>query len=330
MIYYVPSVRQRCHSHETSFHAEPSLTRWHLQFAHLNVPALNQMACQQVTTGMNCELNIDFVEPCWSCQSAKMIRMSYKKSSTRRSTQPFQNFMSDMCYVGFATYDGYKHFQLVQDEASRYLWGLLMKQKADSTEIVLVHVKWLLAQGHKIEVFNSDQGRKLLSRKMCLFLRNHGIEYTWTNSYSPEENGLVEKMNGIVMSQVRYVWTTADMPFLLWREALNFAVEVRSISASSTLNGNTPYFRCFGEGPNITLLRTWGCFVYVFTPSLLRTLKLDNPGKSGLFVGYAKHSESCRVLSMETGRVNKVRSDHFYEDWTTLRSYVERVLSIYP
>ena len=45
--------------------------------------------------------------------------------------------MSDMCYVGVATYDGYKHFQLVQDESSRYLWGFLMKQKADATEIVL-------------------------------------------------------------------------------------------------------------------------------------------------------------------------------------------------
>lgn len=77
LVYHVPSVRQRCHSHETSFHAEASLTRWHLRFAHLNVPALKQMACQQVTTGMNCELNNDFDEPCWSCPSAKMTRKSY-------------------------------------------------------------------------------------------------------------------------------------------------------------------------------------------------------------------------------------------------------------
>ena len=82
---------------------------------------------------------------------------------------------------------------------------------------------------------------------MCLFLRTHGIEYTWTNAYSPEENGLVEKMTGVVTSQVRCVLTTADMPFLLWGDALNFAVEVRNISASSALNGDTPYFRLFGE-----------------------------------------------------------------------------------
>ena len=61
--------------------------------------------------------------------------------------------MSDMCYVGIATYDGYKHFQLVQDEASRYSWIFLVKQKEEATEVVLKHVKWLLAQGHKIEAF---------------------------------------------------------------------------------------------------------------------------------------------------------------------------------
>ena len=58
-----------------------------------------------------------------------------------------------------------------------------------------------------------------------LFLRNNVIEYTWTNAYSPEENGLVEHMNGVVMSQIRCVLTTADMPFLLWGEAFNFAIE---------------------------------------------------------------------------------------------------------
>ena len=83
-----------------------------------------------------------------------------------------------MCYVGIATYDGYKHFELVQDEASRYLWGFLIKQKEDATEVVLENVKWLLAQGYKTEVFNSDQWRELLNKKTCLFLRNNGIEYT--------------------------------------------------------------------------------------------------------------------------------------------------------
>ena len=60
------------------------------------------------------------------------------------------------------------------------------------------------------------------------------------NLYSPEENGLVERMNGIVMSRVRSLLTTVDMPYLLWGEAFKFALELTNIIPSEVLNGETP------------------------------------------------------------------------------------------
>ena len=50
---------------------ETSLTRWHLRFTQLNIPALQQMARQQVATGMSGELTDDFGGPCWSYQSQR-------------------------------------------------------------------------------------------------------------------------------------------------------------------------------------------------------------------------------------------------------------------
>ncbi|KAE9070628.1 hypothetical protein PF007_g26875 [Phytophthora fragariae] len=216
-----------------------SLERWHLRFAHLNLPALQRMAMHEATAGMNEELDEDMSSPCWACNAAKMTRMSYKKPVTRRATGPFQKLMSDMCYVGEVTYNGFEHFQLVQDEASRYLWGFMMHRKEEASEVVLAHVKWVLAQGQKVEVFNSDQGPELFNNKLKFFLEANGIEYTTTNAYSPEENGLVEKMNGVVMSRVRCLLTAANMPWSLWGEAFNFAIEVMNISGSSALGGET-------------------------------------------------------------------------------------------
>ncbi|GMF25087.1 unnamed protein product [Phytophthora fragariaefolia] len=70
------------------------------------------MARQQVTTEMDEKLYDDADVPCWSCKAAKMTRMSYKKITTRQVKKPFQKLMSDMCYMGMETFDGYKHFQL--------------------------------------------------------------------------------------------------------------------------------------------------------------------------------------------------------------------------
>ncbi|GMF28765.1 unnamed protein product [Phytophthora fragariaefolia] len=178
-----------------------------------------------------------------------------------------------------------------------------------------------------VEVFSSDQGPELFNNKLKFFLEANGIEFTTTNAYSPEENGLVEKMNGVVMSRVRCLLTAANMPWSLGGEAFNFAIEVMNISGSSALGGETPYYRRFSERPDVSTLRTWGCVAFIFTPKVLRKSKLENPGKPGLFVGYAKHSESFRILNLLTGKTNEVRSVEFEEEWTVEASYVEKLLS---
>ncbi|KAE8968107.1 hypothetical protein PR002_g27858 [Phytophthora rubi] len=306
--------------------------RWHMRFAHLNYPALCQMAAQETVVGLE-ELcgagcpSSELDDNCWTCTASKLKRMSYKLMQTRRATEPFQKLMSDMCSIGDVTYDGYRCFQLVMDEATRWVWGFLMKAKEESRPVVVAHLEWLLAQGKHIEVFGTDQGKELVNKKLKAFIRGKGIEFLWTNAYSPEENGLVEKMNGVLEARIRSLLTTATMPWMLWGEAFMFAVDVSNVSPSRGLGGDTPYTRRFGERPSVDQLKIWGCIVHVFTPKVLRKSKLENPGKLGLFVVFAKHSESVRVLNLKTGKIEEKRSVVFDEGWTVERSYVENLLA---
>lgn len=103
---------------------EDALQRWHMRFAHLNYPTLCRMISQESAFGFDylCGAGAgDPAERCWSCVAAKQKRMSYKKTLTRRATDPYQKLMSDMCYVGVDTYDVYQHFQLIVDEATRWV-----------------------------------------------------------------------------------------------------------------------------------------------------------------------------------------------------------------
>ncbi|RAW23940.1 hypothetical protein PC110_g19627 [Phytophthora cactorum] len=114
-----------------------SLQRWHLRFAHLNLATLLRMAKNGAATGMGSGLYDDADSLCWTCKERKMTRMSSKQTVTRRATRSYQKLISDMCYVGVVTYNGYEHFQLVHDEASRYLWGFLLRRKQEATEVVM-------------------------------------------------------------------------------------------------------------------------------------------------------------------------------------------------
>lgn len=71
----------------------------------------------------------------------------------------------------------------------------------------------------------------------------------------------------------------------------------------------------------------WGCVVHEFTPKVLRANKLENPGKLGLFLGFAKNSEGYRILNLRTGDIRERRSVEFDEGWTVECSYVEHLLA---
>ena len=93
----------------------------------------------------------------------------------------------------------------------------------------MYHVTWLIAQGHHIQVFSTDQEMELANRQLNQLLRQNRVEFLSTTAYNPEENGLVERVHGIVISPVRKLLTTVDMPYLLWVEALKIALEMLNI-----------------------------------------------------------------------------------------------------
>ncbi|OWY97739.1 hypothetical protein PHMEG_00031660, partial [Phytophthora megakarya] len=68
-VYLIPAVQQR-----GSRNAEAPVVRWHLRFAHVNVPTLKNMARQEVAAGMSDGLQDDATMPCWRYKSAKMKR----------------------------------------------------------------------------------------------------------------------------------------------------------------------------------------------------------------------------------------------------------------
>ena len=304
-------------------------TLLHLRFAHANLSDLQRMVRDRRVCGLaDNHLVLDATQgmDCVPCSAAQLKRISYKKVTTHRATKPLQKLMSDQCYVGVETFDGFRHFQLLQDEATRYVWVFLLKNKRDATAVVLHHVEFLKSAGEPVEVFASDQGGELVNQVMKSALHRLGIHMIWTNAYSPEENGLVERLNGIIMGRVRSLLTTANMPSSLWGEACRFVVDVYNVTASRALGGCTPYECRFDAVPDVSRLHVWGCLVFVFTPAKKRKTKLENPGKPGIFLGYGAHSLSFRVMLLPSGALVEVRSIKFFESQTVERSYVHRVL----
>jgi Reverse transcriptase (RNA-dependent DNA polymerase)/gag-polypeptide of LTR copia-type/Integrase core domain/GAG-pre-integrase domain len=304
--------------------------RWHHRMAHINYRAIAEMAQQGKAKGMNIQQGEPVphtCDDCFTCALAKRKRMTYKHPSPDRAIIPNQKLMADICYVNIPTGGGNRHFFLVQDEASRYKWGFLVKTKGQATYYAQDLITRLISHDHKVQLFASDQGKELVNRAMHDFLEAKGIYYEWTNPYSPEENDLVEKMNDIVMTKMRAIMTAADMPESLWGEAFNFVIDVDNVSPSKALHGDTPYYRYFGSVPDLCHLRTWATLVLVFVPKHQRANKLAAPARPALFLGYPKHCIGYRLLCLVTGKIIERRDVKFYEHLTVPRAFVTKLLT---
>ncbi|POM80347.1 Integrase catalytic core protein [Phytophthora palmivora] len=172
------------------------LLLWHMRFAHQNIEAMRKMVEREMVKGMASLTVADFEKPfhCLAYQRAKQRRKAYKRQQGKRKKECFARLMSDISPVGVWTPGGNFCFQLIQDEASRFKWC------ADENVMTLI---LQLEKDHVIKMFSSDQGREFINKTLEAFLLEHGIELLTTNAYTPEENCLVEKLNGHLVHRRR-------------------------------------------------------------------------------------------------------------------------------
>ncbi|GMF18665.1 unnamed protein product [Phytophthora fragariaefolia] len=184
-----------------------------------------------------------------------------------------------------------------------------------------------LEKEHSIYVFSCDQGKEFVNTPLENFLALHGIELLTTNSYTPEENCLVEKLNGGLMSKVRAIYEAAGLPYCLWGEVLGYVVEVDNMSATKALNDITPYEKLLGTKPIVRDLHLCRSVVFHFIPKQKRKTKLDMRSDPGIFLGYAKNSLGYRILDLRTGKLIERRDVVFHEDMAADPQYVRDLIN---
>lgn len=311
----------------TTTQKQSLLMQWHMRLAHLNAQAMKRMVLKDMVDGMKSLRLKDFDEPldCIACTTAKQKRRSYRRHN-KRSKVCYERLMSDVCPIGVETIGGNVYFQLIQDEAPRYKWWYLLRHKSESTP----NVKNLileLEKEHNIKWFSSDTGGEFINKKMKRFLADHGVKLWKTDAYTPEENFLVEKLNGTLMNKVRAICEATGLPDSLWGEVLMYDAEVDNMSPTKALAGMTPYEKLTGTKPDVSNLHVCGCVAFAHVPKKKRASKLSPKAKPTLFLGYAQTSLGYWLLDLRTGNLIEQHDVSFREDITVDSAYVERLLA---
>ena len=295
---------------------ETSLSMWHLRFGHLNKQDVQKLASKNLVEGMsviNDSKSISVSEDCEGCALGKQSRYTFPKSSLSKTTDVLELVHSDVCGpMSVGSMGGSFYFITFVDDNSRYVWVYLMKKKGEAVE----KFKQFLALSEnitnkRIKRFRSDNGGEYFSGEFDDICKERGIFREPTIPYTPQQNGVAERLNRTIMDNVRALLYHGHLPLSLWGEAVSTVVYLRNRSPTSSVDV-TPYQKLFQMKPHVGHLRVFGCCVYVKVPDEKRQ-KLDAKAKKGVFVGYPVGSKGYKIFLPETRQMVRSRDVKFLE-----------------
>ena len=139
----------------------------------------------------------------------------------------------------------------------------------------------LLEKENAVLKLRSDNGGEYNSQFVQL-CKGRGISHEFTCPYTPEQNGVSERLNCTLIETARSMIYHAKFPLKFWAEAVNTAIYLRNRSPTSALKDKTSFECWFGEKPDVSKLRAFGCICLVDMLDNLRK-KLDPKSTKAIF-----------------------------------------------
>ena len=312
---------------------EHSVNLWHQRLCHVNTKYMEKMVKNNMVDGLSictrgCEVS------CEPCIMGKMQRSSCPKESQHRATQLLEVIHTDLCGpMQVDSVGGSRYLITFTDDFSRYTVVYFMKNKGEVLEKFKSYTNLVENRtSRRIKTLNiwssvksvrSDNGGEYLSNAFKLFCSEKGIVQELTNPYTPEQNGVSERLNRTIVEAVRSMLIHSNLPLSFWAEAVRSAVYVLNRTPTSALCNVTPYECWFGYKPDLSNLKVFGCICYYHIPDKQRK-KLDPKARKAVFVGYPDNVKGYKIMDIDTWKFVRSRNIKFMErEFHTFESEVE-------
>jgi len=201
------------------------------------------------------------------------------------------------------------------DDATRVAWARFMKQKSKTTKVVKDFVTEMELQNHNTPAaFRTDNGGEYVTKDLKGFVTSKGIIPEISPPYSPESNGVAERLNRTIGESLRAMLESAPTyDKKLWAEAAITSVYIKNRQPHSALKDLTPCEAFYGTKPSIQHIQPFGRECYVHEPYQKRTdgKKLSPRAQRAIFTGYTNVPHHYRVFLPDTKKTI-VSADTFF------------------
>ncbi|KAL4335590.1 hypothetical protein GQ457_07G002370 [Hibiscus cannabinus] len=285
---------------------------WHRRYGHININNLKMLQQKEMVKGM---LVLGTLDICEACIYGKQSKKPFSTQKAWRATKFLELVHGDLCGpMQTETFGGSKYFLLFTDDFSRMSWVFFLKKKDEALDFFKKFKNSAEKQSEKlVKALRTDRGGGFTSKDFWMFCEENGIHRELTSPYTPEQNGVAECKNRIVVEMARSMLQEKGLPNHFWGEAVATAVYILNISPTRAVPNQTPYEVWTGRRPRVSHLRIFGCVAYTLINTPIRS-KLDNKALKCVFVGYCNNSKAYRLFNPVSGKIVISRNVIFNEE----------------
>nr|GEZ09169.1 hypothetical protein [Tanacetum cinerariifolium] len=273
---------------------------WHMRLGHLNFKTMNKLVRHNLVRGLHTKC-FENDHTCTACLKGKQHKASCKSKLVNSVSKPLHTLHMDLFGPTSVSSISHKWYCLVvTDDFSS---GILKK--------FITKIKNL--KDLNVKIIRCDNGGEFRNKEMNDFFSQKGIKREFSNARTPQQNGVAERRNRILIKVARTMLADAKLPVTFWGEVVNTACYVQNRVLVNKSHNKTPYELFNDRSPAIGFLKPFGCHVMILN-TLDNLGKFKEKGDEGYFIGYSMSSKAFRVFNKRTRRVEENLHVEFLEN----------------
>jgi transposase InsO family protein len=124
----------------------------------------------------------------------------------------------------YTSIGGNKYGFVIVDDFSRYTWVFFLVDKSDVFATFKTFVKRIHNEFDTIiNKVRSDNGNEFKNTGVDELCDEFGIRHQFSDKYTPQSNGLVERKNRTLIDMARSMLSEYNVSHSFWAEAINMA-----------------------------------------------------------------------------------------------------------
>lgn len=287
--------------------------KWHQRLGHINIRSIKELSDKNLVRGLE-DINVDNIN-CDGCNVSKSTKAPCKRIKGRHTKTVLELVHSDLCGpMPSKSIGGSEYFLTFTDDYSRKTTVYCLKGKnevASYTKRYIARVERETDQ--KLKRIRTDNGLEFCNKELITLFNELGIKHERTNTYTPQMNGVAERINRTLLDMARAMLKTAQLPERFWAEALLSACYIKNRVTHSEITDNVPEGIWTENRPSVKHLKTYGCLAYAHIPKQKRN-KLDSRAKECIFVGYSNQTKGYRLWDPVVDDVIQTKHVEFVEE----------------